>query len=42
MDTTGFTAKGLERKIAVQALFKKLLYLSEVCAPPPTYCEEVR
>lgn len=31
MNTEGFTEKGLKRKVAVQALFSKLLYLSEVC-----------
>ena len=30
MDTTCFTEKGIKRKAAVQALFSKLLYLSEV------------
>lgn len=30
MDTTGFTEKGIKRKAAVQALFSKLLYLSEL------------
>jgi len=30
MDMSGFTEKGLQRKVAVQALFTKLLYLSEV------------
>ena len=30
MDTIGFTEKGIKRKAAVQALFSKLLYLSEV------------
>lgn len=30
MDTTGFTEKGVKRKAAVQAIFSKLLYLSEV------------
>ncbi|CAI5975460.1 unnamed protein product [Closterium sp. NIES-65] len=30
MDTTGFTEKGVQRKAAVQGIFTKLLYLSEV------------
>lgn len=30
MDTTGMTEKGVKRKAAVQALFSKLLYLSEL------------
>lgn len=30
MDTSGFTEKGIKRKAAVQALFSKLLYLSEL------------
>ena len=30
MDTRGLTEKGVKRKAAVQALFSKLLYLSEV------------
>eukprot|EP00475_Leptophrys_vorax_P020266 TRINITY_DN27730_c0_g1_i1.p1 TRINITY_DN27730_c0_g1~~TRINITY_DN27730_c0_g1_i1.p1 ORF type:complete len:329 (+),score=82.85 TRINITY_DN27730_c0_g1_i1:105-1091(+) len=30
MDTTGFTEKGVQRKAAVQAIFTKLLYLSEL------------
>lgn len=30
MNTSGFTEKGLQRKAAVQALFTKLLYLSEL------------
>lgn len=30
VDTTGFTEKGLKRKVAVQALFSKILYLSEL------------
>jgi len=30
MNTEGFTEKGLKRKVAVQALFSKLLYLSEM------------
>ncbi|XP_068640490.1 uncharacterized protein [Aristolochia californica] len=34
MDTSGFTEKGLKRKIAVQALFGKILYLAEL----PEFC----
>jgi len=30
MNTEGFTEKGIKRKAAVQGLFSKLLYLSEV------------
>lgn len=30
MDLSGFTEKGFKRKLAVQALFGKILYLSEV------------
>jgi hypothetical protein len=30
MNLQGFTEKGIKRKAAVQALFTKLLYLSEV------------
>ncbi|CAM6119444.1 unnamed protein product [Calypogeia fissa] len=30
MDTTGFTERGLKRKVAVQALFSKILYLAEL------------
>ena len=30
MDISGFTEKGFKRKLAVQALFAKVLYLSEV------------
>ncbi|CAI6002079.1 unnamed protein product, partial [Closterium sp. NIES-64] len=36
MDTTGFTEKGVQRKAAVQGIFTKLLYLSELddfCGP---------
>ncbi|XVF67067.1 hypothetical protein PTKIN_Ptkin10aG0090900 [Pterospermum kingtungense] len=31
MDMSGFTEKGFKRKLAVQGLFGKVLYLSEVC-----------
>ncbi|RRT70288.1 hypothetical protein B296_00036572, partial [Ensete ventricosum] len=31
MDLSGFTEKGFKRKLAVQALFGKIFYLSEVC-----------
>ncbi|KAG9442011.1 hypothetical protein H6P81_017865 [Aristolochia fimbriata] len=34
MDTSGFTEKGLKRKIAVQALFGKIFYLAEL----PEFC----
>lgn len=30
MNLSGFTEKGFKRKLAVQALFGKILYLSEV------------
>lgn len=30
MDTEGFTGKGIQRKVAVQALFAKILYLAEL------------
>ncbi|GLJ35527.1 hypothetical protein SUGI_0714310 [Cryptomeria japonica] len=30
MDTEGFTEKGIQRKVAVQALFAKILYLAEL------------
>jgi len=30
MDKSGYTEKGFKRKIAVQALFGKVFYLSEV------------
>lgn len=30
MDISGFTEKGFKRKLAVQTLFGKILYLSEV------------
>lgn len=30
MDLSGFTEQGFKRKLAVQALFGKILYLSEV------------
>jgi hypothetical protein len=30
MDTRGMTEKGIKKKAAVQAIFTKLLYLSEV------------
>ncbi|KAH9290104.1 hypothetical protein KI387_034221, partial [Taxus chinensis] len=30
MDTEGFTERGIQRKVAVQALFSKLLYLAEL------------
>ena len=30
MDISGFTEKGFKRKLAVQALFGKILYLAEV------------
>ena len=30
MDTSGMTEKGIKRKAAVQGIFTKLLYLSEV------------
>lgn len=30
MDLSGFTEKGFKRKLAVQALFGKVFYLSEV------------
>lgn len=30
MDISGFTEKGFKRKLAVQVLFAKILYLSEV------------
>nr|CAD1819043.1 unnamed protein product [Ananas comosus var. bracteatus] len=34
MDLSGFTEKGFKRKLAVQALFGKILYLSEL----PEFC----
>ncbi|XP_077221176.1 ribosomal RNA small subunit methyltransferase J [Tasmannia lanceolata] len=34
MDISGFTEKGFQRKVAVQALFGKILYLSEL----PEFC----
>lgn len=30
MDASGYSEKGFKRKLAVQALFSKVLYLSEV------------
>lgn len=32
MDISGFSEKGFKRKLAVQVLFGKILYLSEVCS----------
>ncbi|KAF7809556.1 uncharacterized protein G2W53_036299 [Senna tora] len=36
MDTTGYTEKGFKRKLAVQALFGKVFYLSEL----PEFCSK--
>lgn len=38
MNTSGFTEKGIKRKAAVQALFSKLLYLSEL----DEFCSKTR
>ena len=41
MNTEGFTEKGIKRKAAVQALFSKLLYLSEVSFFTLNRCEYI-
>ncbi|XWS68415.1 hypothetical protein CRYUN_Cryun04dG0087800 [Craigia yunnanensis] len=37
MDMSGFTEKGFKRKLAVQGLFGKVLYLSEVCCSTDSF-----
>jgi len=37
MNKSGYTEKGFKRKLAVQALFGKVFYLSEVGRPKKVY-----